>query len=110
MAVIRDSVNATIMLKHINSWQQSGITQAEYCRRHQITSKKFEYWLRKSRTENALQFVPIPLQPAPSVRQISNGFESSGLAVNFGGSVQLEIGKNFDSDTLVRFMHIVAAL
>jgi hypothetical protein len=110
MAVIRDSVNATIMLQHIKSWQQSGITQVEYCRRHQITSKKFEYWLRKSRNECALQFVPVSLQAEPPIRQISNCFESAGLAVNLGGSAQLEIGKNFDADTLVRFMRIVADL
>ncbi len=110
MAVVRDSVNATIMLNHIKSWQQSGITQVEYCRRHQITVKKLEYWLRKSRKACALQFVPVPLTPEPPVRQTFSGFEPSGLAVNFGGSAQLEIGKNFDSDTLVRFMRIVADL
>jgi hypothetical protein len=110
MSVVRDSVHATIMLKHIKSWQQSGITQVEYCQQHQITAKKFQYWLRKSRTECALQFVPIPLKPEPPVRQISNCFESAGLVVNFGGSAQLEIGKNFDADTLVRFMRIVADL
>jgi len=110
MAVVRDSVNATIMLNHIKSWQQSGITQVEYCRRHHITSKKFEYWLRKSRNECALQFVPVSLQAEPPVRQTFNSFESSGLAVNFGGSAQLEIGKNFDAETLIRFMRIVADL
>ncbi len=110
MAVIRDSINATIMLQHVKSWQHSGITQVEYCRRHQITEKKFAYWLRKSRKECALQFVPVALQPEPPVRQTFSGFEPSGLAVNFGGSAQLEIGKNFDADTLVRFMRIVADL
>jgi len=110
MAVIRDSVNATIMLQHINSWQQSGITQVEYCRRHRITLKKFEYWLRKSRNECALQFIPVSLQAELPVRQTFSSIEPSGLAVKFGGSAQLEIGKNFDSDTLVRFMRIVADL
>jgi hypothetical protein len=110
MSVVRDSVNATIMLKHIKSWQQSGITQVEYCQRHQLTAKKFAYWLRKSRKECALQFVPVTLHPEPSVRQTSSSIEPSGLAVNFGGSAQLEIGKNFDADTLVRFMRIVASL
>jgi len=111
MAVIRDSVKATIMMNHIKSWQQSGITQVEYCRRHQIKVKTLEYWLRKSRKACALQFVPVTLQPEPSVRQtFSSSFEPSGLAVNFGGFAQLEIGKNFDADTLVRFMRIVASL
>lgn len=110
MTVIRDSVKATTMMNHIKSWQQSGITQAEYCRRHQITSKKFEYWLRKSRNECALQFVSVSLQAEPPVGQTFSSFESSGLAVNFGGSAQLEIGKNFDADTLVRFMRIIADL
>jgi len=110
MSVVRDSVNATIMLKHIKSWQQSGITQVEYCSRHQITIKKFAYWLYKSRKTCALQFVPVAVQAEPPVRQTFNSFESSGLAVNLGGAAQLEIGKNFDADTLVRFMRVVANL
>jgi len=42
-------------------------------------------------------FVPVSFQPEPPVRQTFSGFEPSGLAVNFGGSAQLEIGKNFDA-------------
>lgn len=110
MAVVRNSVKATIMQNHIKSWQQSGVTQAEYCRQHQIGVKTLEYWLRKSRKTSALQFVPVPLMPEPPVRQAFNSFEPSGLAVNFGGTAQLEIGKNFDADTLVRFMRIIANL
>jgi len=110
MAVIRDSVNASIMLQHIKSWQQSGITQVEYCRRHQIISKKFDTGCAKAEMNVLCSFVPVSFQPEPPVRQTFSGFEPSGLAVNFGGSAQLEIGKNFDADTLVRFMRIVADL
>jgi len=109
MSAFRDSVNK-IMLDHIKSWQQSGITQVEYCRRHQIPAKKLEYWLRKSRKAFALQFVPVLRTPEPAVRKAFNDFESSGLAINLGSNAQLEIGKNFDADTLVRFMRIISSL
>lgn len=33
--------------KRLNDWQGSGLSQAEYCRRHKINEKSFYYWKRR---------------------------------------------------------------
>jgi len=33
--------------KHIDAWQQTKLTQAQYCRSHQIDQSQFSYWKRK---------------------------------------------------------------
>jgi len=29
---------------HINAWKQSGLSQAEYCRKHSLNAHTFSYW------------------------------------------------------------------
>ena len=37
--------------EELESWQKSGLSQAEYCRRHNVSPKGFAYRLMKSRAE-----------------------------------------------------------
>lgn len=48
---------------HIASWRQSGLSQAEYCRRQSLSIKNFGYWKRKqSKTQGGqLKFFPLVL-------------------------------------------------
>jgi hypothetical protein len=34
--------------RHLQRWEQSGLSQAEYCRRHQISGPAFAWWKRRS--------------------------------------------------------------
>ncbi len=43
MAVIKNNVKAQGMSGHISTWQQSGLSQAEYCRRNRITEQSFVF-------------------------------------------------------------------
>ncbi len=69
--------------EQIHFWQESGLSQSEYCRRHSIRQSQWFYWRRRCRgTEAALTFVPIKLpslnghpRQAPVIRIITpNGF------------------------------------
>ena len=50
-------------IKHIESWQRSDLTQAAYCRRHQLNAKSFSGRLRHYK-EQGLSTLPelIPVQ------------------------------------------------
>ena len=44
--------------QHIDSWQETGLTQAEYCRRHNLKHHQLVYWKKRfSHTETGLSFV-----------------------------------------------------
>ena len=49
---------------HISAWKQSGISQADFCRRHGLNIKIFGYWKRKlcSRPDG-VSFVPVAIKP-----------------------------------------------
>lgn len=62
------SENQAYWQKHVQQWQSSGLSQAAYCREHQLDQNKLSYHKRKPLGE------AVPTQ--------SNGFVSVQLAQN----------------------------
>ncbi len=57
--------------KHIQAWESSNLTQAEYCEQHNLKIKHFWYWKRKANKKEhpSVQFhqlqVDLPSKCAP---------------------------------------------
>jgi hypothetical protein len=57
---------------HINAWQSSGLSQAAYCRQHQLTYTSFSARLSEFRAEAKSAssappvLLPVHVQPLPS--------------------------------------------
>jgi len=69
--------------EQIRFWQESGLSQSEYCKRHGIRASQWFYWRRRCRdTETGLTLVPLefpsangPSHRVPAIRVITpNGF------------------------------------
>ncbi|NOI36784.1 hypothetical protein F0250_23230 [Vibrio cyclitrophicus] len=41
------SISHQSWLNHVNAWQRSNVSQAQYCRAHDINQAQFSYWKRK---------------------------------------------------------------
>lgn len=109
MTSVKDSVKAQSMSAHISSWQKSGLSQAEYCRRNRITEQSFGYWLRKLRKQPSVELVPLNINPGFNDQQQLNPV-LSGLSINFGGHATIEIARDFDAETFARVIRLVSAL
>jgi hypothetical protein len=67
--------------QHIEAWQASGLTQAAYCRRHELNPGTFSARLRAYRASSAPEapgLIPIRLEPAvvpsePLVLRLASG-------------------------------------
>ncbi|NCB40487.1 MAG: hypothetical protein EOM80_17135 [Erysipelotrichia bacterium] len=99
-------VNAQRWNGHVKSWQNSGLTQKEYCYQNKISEKCFGYWLRKHRKVSSLQLIPVHIEPVVS----SSSNQSSGLELKFANDARIEIARNFDSETFARVVRIIASL
>lgn len=43
----KQSLKATMWSKHVESWQDAGLSQQAYCRMHGLNSNQFWYWKNK---------------------------------------------------------------
>lgn len=97
--------------KHIRKWEQSGLTQVEYCRKHGISDKCFVYWKKRillKPEEKPLSFVQIPVPEFFPDKKDINALDS--LTVLLGNNIKIEINKNFDPDTLKKAVETLRSM
>jgi hypothetical protein len=86
---------------HIQSWQQSGLTQAGYCRENNLKPHQWWYWRKRiSRPpEKAVTFVPL--------RFSSGNISRPVLSVVTPNGYRIEFDNGFDFSKL---RHLIAAV
>jgi hypothetical protein len=79
--------------RHIDQWQQSGLSQIEYCRRNQIKKYQWGYWKKRLTT---------PKSPAMLVPVTIPSQSASCLRVVVDNHIAIEIPTGFDPATLTK--------
>jgi len=108
--------------EHLRTWSKSGLTQADYCRQHQLSAAAFGWWKRRMEGESkarkrspasrpprrgnqtALQFVEV--QRGPDVNTSAN---AAAYEVLLSRGRAIRIGHDFDPDVLRRLITTVEA-
>ena len=98
------SLSPQAWLEHIETWKQSGLTQAQYCRTHSISTKSFYYWKRKANRAET---------PVPTTKVATSGFAVAQFetvtTIHQGLSITLPDGTRFD-DIYASNIHVAAQL
>lgn len=93
----RNEELAVLWKNHLDNWSFSGLTQSEYCRRNDLSRDRFSYWKRKFARQNLpVEFVQINTEPLNLVH--------SGLKLNIGAGLQIEIPDGFSRATLEKIL------
>lgn len=91
---------------HVKALRQSGLSRAEYCRRHQLGYHAMTYWCRKFSLpkEPASTLVPVPVHSLPYSKTPVTG---SPLRLILPGTLSLEIADDFSETTLARVLAVL---
>lgn len=100
----RSVSNNKIWQAHINAWRKSGLSQAEYCRRNNISYHALRYWQKKCEqlSSSEITFVPVPF--TGTVQNDVGRNSISGLKVEFGNRFKIHVADDFSSATLTRLI------
>lgn len=103
---------------HFESWENSGLSQAAYCRRHDLKYCLFHYWKRKLRKpcpptvpskSETLNFVEVssslPFGSSLSLRAAPGDFFRLWV-----GGICVEVGNKFDPHSLSKLLGCLRAL
>jgi transposase-like protein len=69
----------TRMLSLIDNWKESGMSQVEFAREHQIGLAKFRYWINQQRKGQAA---------GPAFVEL-NSFSQTGIRIRYPNGVEL---------------------
>ena len=90
MRIVADTRQTTRWKSHLDAWQASGLTQAAYCRQHELVYCQFTYWKQKL-TQSATPptqpersaFVPVEIMtaqaPTALTLHLPNGITLGGI-------------------------------
>ena len=84
--------------QQIEQWQQTGLTQAEYCRRNNLKHHQLVYWKKRYlKTQTEVSFAAVQLEdlldiPAPA--------DQSSLTVVIDNQFKVEVTEGFDPQLL----------
>ena len=84
--------------QQIEQWQQTGLTQAEYCRRNNLKHHQLVYWKKRYlKTETDVSFAAVQLEdlldiPAPA--------DQASLTVVIDNPLKVEVTEGFDPQLL----------
>ena len=95
---------ACLWQEHIQSWEQSGLSQKAYCRAQSLALSTFGYWRRKisHRSKDRPRFYPLAVMPSPEKQAKA---PCGGLQLIIGEKRFLvEIGNDFSEQTLKRLI------
>jgi hypothetical protein len=84
--------------QHIESWQETGLTQAEYCRRNNLRHHQLVYWKKRFlKTETGVSFVPLKLE---DLLDIPTQTDRAALCLVIDNHFKIEIRAGFDAQLL----------
>ena len=87
--------------RHIEQCSQSRLSQAAYCREHNLKIKSFTYFKSRLKKNLPVQFVQVPVEP---VRV------PSFLKLNIGSGFQVEIPDGFSPITLTQVLQVIGGV
>lgn len=96
---------------HVEAWRASGSSAQEYCTRRGLKVSGLRYWSSRIRREAGAELNEAVEKPRfARVRMRRSGVataRSGGLFVHVG-EVRVEVGADFDADTLRRVLAVLA--
>ncbi len=97
--------------KHLNKWNGTGLSQAEYCRRNDLSRHRFGYWKRKLfKEEGQVGFAVLPVSFSEQRAPFVQDEVSSPLRLMVDSRFSLEIPDRFSQDTLAKVLQVLQAL
>ena len=81
--------------QHIDSWQETGLSQVEYCRRNNLKHHQLVYWKKRFlKTETNVSFVPLKLE---DLLDIPTQPDAASLSLVLNNHFKIEIRAGFDA-------------
>ena len=94
--------------KHLEIWQETGLTQAEYCRRNNLKQHQLVYWKKRfSKTETDVSFVPLKLE---DLLDLPARQDQASLILVINNQFKIEIKAGFDAQLLRQLIFVLRAL
>ena len=96
--------------KQIQLWQESGLTQKEFCRKHNLRGNQLTYWKKRFIKAEIKPVTFVELQVAGRLRPGDCFAHRSAIRINIGPEHQVEVDPGFDSEILKQVILVLGRM
>ena len=91
---------------HVKAQEKSGLSRAEYCRRHDLSYHALTYWQRKvsGPSRQHTRLIPVPVE---RITQHYQPGPSSGIKILLNDRIAIEVADRFSPGTLSRILSVL---
>ena len=91
---------------HIRAQQKSGLSRAEYCRRHDLSYHALTYWQRKlsEPSRKQTQLIPVPVE---RITQHRISAATSGVKILLDDRIGIEVCEQFSPKALSQVLAVL---
>ncbi len=91
---------------HIKAQLKSGLSRAEYCRKHDLSYHAMTYWGRKmsASSRRTSQLVPVPME---KIRQSGRPTITSGVKILLNDCIAIEVSEQFSPRALSQVLTVL---
>ena len=95
--------------QHIDSWQETGLTQSEYCRRNNLKHHQLVYWKKRflKSCKTGVSFVPVKME---DLLDIPAQPDRASLSLVINDHFKVEIRSGFDAQLLRQLIFALRGL
>ena len=94
--------------QHIDSWQETGLSQTEYCRQHNLKHHQLVYWKKRFvKTETGTSFVALKFE---DLLDIPSRPDHASLSLVINNYFKVEIRPGFDAQLLRQLVFALRGL
>ena len=91
--------------EHLDAWQASGLTQVAYCRQHDLSRFRFQYWKKRFQECDSLPaLIEVPFS------SVMAGRPHQSLRLVVGDQYQIAVERDFDPMALRQLIGVLDGL
>ena len=105
--VAKQTDNQRYWQVHVKALANSGLSRAEYCRRHDISYHALTYWQRKLPQPNSTTTTLVPVTLQTDAGRNVMQLERAALQIVLPGQMTIAVCDNFSPATLTRLLTVL---
>ncbi|VAW71646.1 hypothetical protein MNBD_GAMMA12-1146 [hydrothermal vent metagenome] len=97
--------NRQFWIDHVNTWSTSGLSQAEYCRQHDLPMGKFYNWKLKLKSKTV---IPVVVQPDKGPSHTESSFTDNSIEITLANNIRCRFPDSINLDTASDWIRVLS--
>ncbi len=94
-------------VEHVNAWSDSGLSQAGYCRQHNLSKGNFYNWKLKLKSKSV---IPVVIQPDKGSAHTEPSSHDKAIEITLANNIRCRFPHNINLVTASDWIRVLSSI